>query len=83
MPRYQRLAVERKLANAEKVGNADQVKRLKARLKDFPEVEAQHGAVEPVSKSNKKAEILEAAKAAGVDADESMTKDELLEALEG
>jgi hypothetical protein len=37
----------------------------------------------PVSMSNNKAELLAAAEIAGVEADESMTKAEILEALEG
>lgn len=36
-----------------------------------------------LSKANKKAELLEAADAAGVEVDESMTKAEILEALDG
>lgn len=75
MPDMQVLAAQRKLANAEKVGNnPDQIKRLKARVSELESVD--------VSASSKKADLLATAQARGLDVDESMTKAEILEALE-
>jgi hypothetical protein len=69
-----RLQLERNLAQAESLGDEEWAGQIRARLGDeIPEAP---------SMSNTKAELLEAAEAAGVEADESMTKAEILEALE-
>lgn len=69
--------LERNLVQAEALGQTARAKALKARLADLDE------APEAPSMSNTKAELLAAADAAGVDVDESMTKAEIIEALEG
>ena len=70
------LAAQQKLANAEKVGNdPDLIKRLKARVSELE-------APDTSLASMKKAELLEAAIAAGIEVDESMTKADIIEALE-
>jgi hypothetical protein len=79
----QRLAVLQKLANAEKIGNADQVKRLKARLKDFDSVPEEAEEPAALSMDNTKAELLAAANEAGLEVDDAMTKAEIMEVLDG
>jgi len=69
--------LERNLAQAEQLGQEDRVKLLKERIAELEE------APEAPSMSNTKDELLAAADATGIDADESMTKAEILEALEG
>jgi hypothetical protein len=64
------------LTQAEQLGDVDRAERLKARIAELEKVDV------GVSASNTKVELLEAAVAAGVVADESMTKAEILEALE-
>jgi hypothetical protein len=66
--------LEANLAQAEQLGQTERVHRLKARLKELEEPK-------PLDKLNK-AELLEAAEAAGVEADESMTKKQIVAALE-
>lgn len=72
-----RAHLERNLAQAEALGQKDRAKKLKDRLADLDK------APEAPSMSNTKDELLAAAEAAGVDVDESMTKSEILDALEG
>ena len=71
-----RAHLERNLAQAEFLGQTERAKRIKARLKEL-EV-----APDAPSMSNTKDELLAAAELAGVVVDESMTKVEILEALE-
>jgi hypothetical protein len=66
----------RNLARYEAQGDTERVKKLKARLDELEGDESK-----PLDKLNK-AELLEAAEAAGVEADESMTKKQIVEALE-
>jgi len=68
--------LRRNLARYERQGDTERVKAIKARLADLEKVE------ESVSMSNTKDELLAAADLAGVSADESMTKAEILEALD-
>lgn len=63
------------LAQAEALGQTERAKALKAKL---AELEAP-----ALSMSDSKADLLAAAEAAGVEADESNTKAEILAALEG
>ena len=68
--------LERNLAQAEALGQTARAKALKARLAELDEAPA------TPSLSNTKAELLAAAELAGVSVDESMTKAEILEAIE-
>jgi hypothetical protein len=68
--------LEANLVQAEALGQAERAKKLKARLDELEGDESK-----PLDKLNK-AELLEAAEAAGVEADESMTKKQIVEALE-
>lgn len=67
--------LERNLAQAEFLGQTARAKALKSRLAELDEAPA------APSMSNTKDELLAAAELAGVTADESMTKAEILEAL--
>jgi hypothetical protein len=69
--------LERNLAQAEALGQTERAKKLKARIAEIDD------APEAPSLSNTKAELLAAADLAGVAVDESMTKAEILELLEG
>ena len=68
--------LEANLVQAEQLGQTERAKKLKARLDELEGDEPK-----PLDKRNK-AELLEAAEAAGVEADESMTKKQIVEALE-
>jgi hypothetical protein len=68
--------LRRNLARYEAQGDTERVKKLKARLDELEGDESK-----PLDKLNK-AELLEAAEAAGVEADESMTKKAIVAALE-
>jgi hypothetical protein len=68
--------LEANLVQAEALGQAERAKKLKARLDELEGDESK-----PLDKLNK-AELLEAAEAAGVEADESMTKKQIVAALE-
>jgi hypothetical protein len=72
--------LEANLAQAEALGQAERAKKLKARLDELEKPVEEPA--KPLDKLNK-AELLEAAEAAGVEADESMTKKQIVEALEG
>jgi hypothetical protein len=69
--------LEANLVQAEQLGQTERAKKLKARLGELEGDESK-----PLDKLNK-AELLEAAEAAGVEADESMTKKAIIAALEG
>lgn len=73
-----RAHLERNLVQAEQLGQTDRVAKLKARLGDLDAPE-----VASLSMVNSKAELVAAAEATGVDVDESWTKAEILEALDG
>jgi hypothetical protein len=75
------LAARRKAARFDAAGMTTQAKRAKARVSELEKVAE---ALEPgPSMSNTKDELLAAAELAGVTADESMTKADILEALNG
>jgi hypothetical protein len=76
------LSARQNLVHAERLGDTERAKRIKARIAELEAAEAVEDAPAP-SKSNTKAELLEAAEAAGVEVDESATKAEILEALDG
>jgi hypothetical protein len=80
MSAFALMSARQNLVHAERLGDAERVKRVKARIAELEVAEALEDASAP---SNSKAELLEAAEAAGVEADESMTKAEILEALDG
>jgi hypothetical protein len=80
MADFKLLSARQNLANAEKLGQTERAKRAKARV---AELEAGSVALDAgPSMSNTKDELLAAAGLAGVTVDESMTKAEILEALE-
>lgn len=68
--------LRRNLAQAEEIGNKEWAKALQARIDSLEATET------GVSQANTKAELLEAANAAGLDLNEKMTKAEILEALD-
>lgn len=71
-----------RLAAAEQDDDAEKVERYKALIKGVDKaLKAEPD--DSLSMSNTKDELLAAAELAGVEADESMTKAEILEALEG
>ena len=69
--------LQRNLARYEREGDKVRAKAIRDRLEALEAVE------EGLSMSNKKSELIEAAEAAGVAVDETMTKAEILEALNG
>jgi hypothetical protein len=69
--------LRRNLARYEREGDTERVKRIKARLAEL------ESAPEAPSMSSTKDELLAAAASAGVTVDESMTKAEILDAMEG
>ncbi len=73
-----RAHLERNLVQAEQLGQTERAAKLKARIELESSVE--EGSM---SMSNSKAELVAAAEATGVDVDESWTKAEILEALNG